>query len=106
MDRSSTATLIAQSYTQDEIGQNVPTESTTDVFCSIESIGQREWADAARQGFNPECRVTMNRWEYHNEQIVEIDGVRLSVYRTYVGRNETIELYLERQVGTELAEDS
>ena len=105
MDRSNIVTLISQTYTQNTLNEYIATEKTTDVFCSMESVGQREWAEASRQGFNPEIRLTMNRWEYSGEKIVEFEGQRYSVYRTYVGRGEDIELYLERQTGTEVSDE-
>ena len=37
--------------------------------------------------------------DYNGETIAELNGVRYSVYRTYLGKNETIELYLERKAG-------
>ena len=37
--------------------------------------------------------------DYEGEELAEIDGVRYGVYRTYLGSNESIELYLERKTG-------
>ena len=36
---------------------------------------------------------------YEGEEIVEFEGTRYGVYRTYRGRDDTIELYLERKAG-------
>ena len=41
----------------------------------------------------------MFSYDYGHEKIVELDGVRYGVYRTYLGKNESIELYLESKVG-------
>lgn len=106
MDRSNTLKLVAETYTENAIGVYEPKETETEVFCSIESITQREWAEASRQGFNPETKATINRYEYNNEQIVVIEGKRYSVYRTFVAKGEKIELYLERKVGTETADEN
>lgn len=48
---------------------------------------------------NPEYRATMFSPDYNGEQIAELDGVRYGIYRTYLGRNETVELYLEKKAG-------
>ena len=100
MDRSKVLTLISQSYTQDNIGQQVPTEMRKDVFCNVASVSASEFFDAGQAGFKPEFRATMFVYDYSGESIAELEGARYSVYRTYLGRNETIELYLERKVGS------
>ena len=41
----------------------------------------------------------MFAYDYEGESIVEIDGTRYGVYRTYLGKNETLELYLEQKTG-------
>ena len=99
MDRSRVLTLISVSYTEDSIGQQVPQETPRDVFCNVSSVSASEFFDAGRAGLNPEYRATMFVHDYNGEEIVELDGVRYGVYRTYLGRNETIELYLERKAG-------
>lgn len=99
MDRSKVLTLFSQSYTQDDIGQQMPVETRKDVFCNITSVSASEFFEAGQAGFKPEFRATMFVYDYSGESIAELEGVRYSVYRTYLGRNETIELYLERKAG-------
>lgn len=41
----------------------------------------------------------MFAYDYAGETLAELDGVRYGIYRTYLGKNETIELYLERKAG-------
>lgn len=92
-------TLIKTTYTVDSIGQQVPQETRRNVFCNISSVSASEFFDAGRAGLKPEYRATMFAPDYEREEIVEMDGVQYGVYRTYLGRNETIELYLERKAG-------
>ena len=99
MDKSRVLTLIKTTYTVDSIGQQVPQETRRNVFCNISSISASEFFDAGRAGLKPEYRATMFAPDYGREEIVELDGVQYGVYRTYLGRNETIELYLERKAG-------
>lgn len=99
MDRSRVLTLIAKDYTADSIGQMVPTETRRDVFCNVTSVSASEFFAAAQAGLKPELRATLFAPEYQGEEIVELDGVRYSVYRTYLGKKETVELYLERKAG-------
>lgn len=99
MDRSRVLTLISETYTEDAIGQQVPQESRRDVFGNVSSVSASEFFDAGRSGLKPEWRVTLFSPDYSGEEIVELEGVRYSVYRTYLGKNEAIELYLERKAG-------
>lgn len=99
MDRSCVLTLISQSYSADSIGQMVPTETRRDVFCNLTSVSATEFFDAAQIGLKAELRATLFAPDYQDEEIVELGGVRYSVYRTYIGKKETVELYLERKAG-------
>lgn len=99
MDRSSTAVLISKTYTTDEIGIQTATETEKTVYCNIQNVGQREWFEAGRNGFKAELKLTMFSYDYSNESDVEVNGNRYSVYRTYVGSNDTIELFLEKKAG-------
>lgn len=99
MDRSRVLTLISTSYTQDNIGQPIPVETRKDIFCNLTGVSASEFFSAGRAGLKPEYRATLFSYDYGGEEIVELDGVRYGVYRTYLRRNETIELYLERKAG-------
>lgn len=99
MDRSNTIKLLTPSYSQDSIGQFTATETTTTVFCNVQSVSREEFYDAGRNGLNPEYRVTLFAPEYNGQKFVEFNGVRYGVIRTYQGRNDTIELYIERKTG-------
>ena len=99
MDKSRVLTLISITYTKDAIGQQVPEEKKRDVFCNVSSVSLSEWSDAGRAGLNPEYRATMFAPDYDGEEIAELDGIRYGIYRTYLSRNEEIELYLERKAG-------
>lgn len=101
MDRSEVITLIKETKTQDSLLQWVSSETTRDVFCKITSISSSEWYDGFRNGLSPEYRAIINRNEYEGETIAKLNGVRYSIYRTFIGKGENLELYLEKQVGTE-----
>lgn len=99
MDRSNTITLVSVSYTQDAIGQPIPTEQTSTIFCNVRSVNRSEWAAAGQLGLKPEYMVTVFAPEYHGEEIAILNGVRYGIYRTYRDTGERLELYLERKVG-------
>lgn len=99
MDRSNIISLVEERYEQDDIGQQIPVETGRNVYCNVSSVSGSEWMEAGRNGIKAEYKVTMYRYDYHGELIAELNGVRYSVYRTYIARNEMIELYLEKKAG-------
>lgn len=107
MDRSRVLTLIGVTYKrdasgqyeQDALGQLVTDEATRDVFCNITGVSASEFFEAGRAGIRPELRATLFAFDYNSETVVELEGVRYGVYRTYLGKGETVELYLERKAG-------
>lgn len=100
MDRSNVVTLIKETYSSDSIGQMIATEVSHDVFCNVSSVTQSEWFQGGQNGLRPEYRVTMFAPDYEDEKIVEFNGVRYGVYRTYLRQDENLELYLERKTGS------
>lgn len=99
MDRSTVIKLIGVTRTQDDYGVWQPTPSSKEVYAQVDSITQREFFEAGRNGLNPEFKFTMFFGDYNNEPIVEYNGEQYAVYRVYLGRNDTIELYVERKGG-------
>lgn len=102
MDRSTPITLISPgTRTQDDFGRWISTQPTErTVYAQVDSIDRREFFDAGRNGLNPEYKFTMFFGDYEGEQIVGYNGQTYAVYRTYRGRNDTLELYVQRTGGT------
>ena len=100
MDRSQVIALVDVTYETDSIGQKIKVETLRDVFCNISSVSATEYFEGGRNGLNPQYRATMFRYDYNGELVVILNNARYSVYRTYIGRNDTIELYLEKKAGT------
>lgn len=99
MDRSNVVTLISETYAPDSIGQMIATEVPSDVFCNVASVSQTEWFQGGQNGLKPEYKVTMFAPDYNNQKLVEFNGVRYGIYRTYLRNDELLELYLERKTG-------
>lgn len=99
MDKSNVLTLISMIQKQDEVGNHIPEEVKREVFCNVESVSRAEWYDAGRNGMNPQYKITVFAYDYENELIAEFEGVRYSIYRTYLKSDEDIELYLEKKAG-------
>lgn len=100
MDRSTKVTLLAATKTQDAYGVWTETLTSTDVFCQVDSVTRSEFFEGGRNGLNPEYRMTMFFGDYSGEKMLIYNGNTYSIYRTYQGRNDTIELYVERKGGS------
>lgn len=96
--KSNICYLIATTYIKDANGIMTETETRKAVYCLIDSVSGSEWFEGGRMGLNPEKRATVFRFDWSGEEIVELDGDRFTVYRTYEN-GDKIELYLERKKG-------
>lgn len=100
MDRSSVIKLIGYTQTQDENGVWRKTPQERVVYCQVDSVTRSEFYEGGRNGLNPEYRFTMFAYDYQGEDTVEYNGGQYGIYRTYMGRDDSIELYAERKGGT------
>ena len=99
MDRSTPIYLVSETYTEDAYGVLVPTPDKRLVYANVSSVSSAEFFEGGRNGLNPEYRMIMFAPDYDGEEIVEYKGVQYAVYRTYQGRSDTIELYVELRKG-------
>lgn len=100
MDRSTPIMLLLTTKVQDAYGVWVESPTSRMVFCQVDSVTRAEFFDGGRNGLNPEYRMTMFFGDYNGEKLLSYNGQTYSVYRTYQGKNDTIELYVERKGGT------
>ena len=104
MDRSDVIILISKNSVQANDYGWEDQETKQEVFCDVRSITQTEWANAGRNGIDhPAFVFVINRNEYHGQQIVEYNGERYGIYRTYAAKNENLELYCEAKGGLPIA---
>lgn len=100
MDRTDVIQLLRETFEQDENGVERPVTESRPVYVQVNSITRSEYFEAGRSGLNPEFMFSMFFGDYAGETIVEYAGKRYAVYRTYQGRNDTLELYVQREGGT------
>ena len=100
MDRSDVITLLSVTKTQDAYGVWREVVTGREVFCQVSSVTRSEFFEGGRVGLNPEFRMTMFIGDYDDEKTLIYKEKTYAVYRTYIGRNDTIELYVERKGGT------
>lgn len=73
------ATLIKRVYSDGDWK-----ETNRQVFCGIRSIGQSEFYQANATTYRPELKIVLADYlEYDGENIVEYNGQRFRVVRTY-----------------------
>ena len=94
-------TLIGRTLSFGELRQEIWTETRKEIIAEIQSISQNEFFLAGRNGLNPQLKIIIYDFEYDGQEIVEVKGKRLSVYRTYkMIDSDRMELYLESKGGT------
>lgn len=94
-------TLIQQNRSVDDYGDPVITETARDVFAKLGSIGQKEFYQAHAVGLQPEVKFVLADYlDYDGEQIVQHNGQRYRVLRTY-RKGQELEITVYREVNPE-----
>lgn len=92
--------LVAQVFTKNAMGQEIPEETERTVRCKESSVTRAEWASAGSCGVAPEYVVTTAKENYNNEKIAKYNNERFKIYRTYIkAGSDEIELYLGKRIG-------
>jgi SPP1 family predicted phage head-tail adaptor len=90
--------LITVTQTTDEYGDQVAGETTREVFAKLGNIGQKEFYQAQAVGLQPELKFVLADYlDYEGEALVEYNGQRYRVLRTYRSGQE-LELTVYREV--------
>lgn len=72
------------------------------VLAALGSIRQDEFFLAKHEGLSPKLMIYLHNCDYKNEELIEIDGVILSVYRLYPNPEKGItEIYLLKKKGNQ-----
>lgn len=97
--RDAVLTLIKETITADEVGNQIATETSQEVFCSVYPISQNESFEAKTIDINPVRKFLVFFGDYSGETLCEFEGQRLAIYRVYDREDDTVELYAERKLG-------
>lgn len=100
MKRDHVGYLISETYQPDALNQMIPVESLREVMITIGSVRQSEWFNAGQRGLKPQMVAEVFSGDYADETLIQIDGVRYTIYRTFLGENDQMELYLEKKGGS------
>ena len=90
--------LIQRAVGTDEYGDPSFQETSREVFARLGSIGQSEFYQAQAVGLKPELKFVLADYlEYNDEPLVEYNGQRYRVLRTY-RKGQELELTVYREV--------
>lgn len=99
-------TLVSRSPSgRDPRGQVIYTETTATILCEVVPLSRDEYFRGAQIGLNAEFEFRINPCEYNGEKIVEFEGRRFSIYRTYQSAPDTLEIYAEYTPGANGGDD-
>lgn len=101
-----TITLIGESFTKNDIGIAVATETKTEVFCSVRSVSRNDFYRAGEIGLALSYVFITNPVNYSGEQLLEYNGERYGIVRTYQPSLDRLELYAGYKVGVDNGSDS
>lgn len=95
-----TLILLKQKVTNDSIGNQIVTETSNEVFCTVLPINANEHFRARDEdGITPTKKFRIFGGDYDGEELLEYKGQRLVIYRIYEETNGHIELYCSRKLG-------
>lgn len=100
MDKYTTLELCTTFVVKDEYKRERREVKPREVFCTKESVSEKEFFEGNRNGFRPEIKFRIFNGDYNHEQLIRYEGIMYEIYRTYVRADEMIELYVKRKEGT------
>lgn len=96
MMRADVIDLITENRTGHGVHEAV-TDTARTVMCTVESVRRNEYYDAANAGYRPEYVFKLAlAADYQQERLVKFHGQKFRVVRTYLTRDDGIELTVER----------
>lgn len=70
-----------------------------EVFASTKSVTAKDFYLAGQQGHKPQIVFIVHKYEYNEQNIIDYNGKRYSVFRTYEIEDGRIELHCEVKIG-------
>lgn len=90
--------LIAVSFTQDAIGQQVAIKTPHTVYANEFTLSRSEFYEAGAQGLKPDCQYQVRSSEYADERLMAVGDAEYNIIRVE-RRGEWTRLTGERVVG-------
>ena len=83
----------------DSIGQPIVTETAREILVEYQSVTSNEFFIGKQSGLSPSFRFRVDRFGYKGERIIEFNGTRYTIYKTYEADNNFVDLYAEEELG-------
>lgn len=99
MNRVTNVKLISQTVSYSDIGVPVTTTSTTELIGNFQTVSAQEFFRGGELGIKPEFIIKVWDAEYNGETLLEYQGERYIIYRTYLVADGRRELYCQKDVG-------
>ena len=90
--------LISVTYEQSPSGAPIEVETPRQVFANKRSVRQSEFYAAAMVGLRPEIMFEVRTVEYQGEELLDYEGRRYEVIRSYDRNGEVTELVCKAAV--------
>lgn len=74
--------LVALTYTQDAIGQEVAARTSRQVYANEFAVSSAEYYDAGRNGMKPERQYQVRSVDYADEKLLTVDDLEYEIIRT------------------------
>lgn len=88
-----TANLIKQTFTINEVGDSIATETSRTVFVEFQSIGLKRKIDALATGLNVEFKLLLKDIaEYEDEKVIEYKNKRYNIKNVFIRDDQAVEL--------------
>ena len=91
--------LQVDGYTTNKIGDKVPKYKAIDLLAYEKPITRGELIIAGQSNITITKIIVIHPFEYSNEELLEIEGVRYQVISSYKISNEELELKLKSKKG-------
>lgn len=101
MDRSTPIYLLTPTFSQSEEGVISSQMTERMIYANVTSVTGAEWFEGGRNGLNPELRFRVFAPDYNGEEVLKYNDKYYAIYRTYMARDDVLELYCERRKGVE-----
>ena len=91
--------LKVSGETENKIGDKIPTYEKVEILAFEKPITRGELIIAGQSNITITKIIVIHPFEYSNEELVEIDGIKYQIVNVYKISNEEIELKLKAKKG-------
>lgn len=88
--------LIAETFEEDELKNQIASQVENPVLCFEKDVSRSEFYSAARSGLKLSKIFIINKFEYGDEELCKFNGENYKIIKTYDVEEEYIELTCEK----------